>query len=243
MTEIPDLPRLAEYDAILFDLDGVITPTADIHMHAWRVMFTDVFAQRGVAGYTDSDYFTFLDGKARYEGVAGLLESRGISLPSGSPDDSSDAETVCGIGNRKNAVFSRVLSEDGIAPYPGSLALLDQLRVSGMVIAIVSSSKNAEWVLTAANIRDRFPVVVDGVVAAAVGLGSKPAPDMFLHAARLLGVEPARAVVVEDAISGVAAGHAGGFGLVIGVDRGTGAGALIDVGADLVVSDLRVFVV
>ena len=244
-SSMPDLPNLRDFDAILFDLDGVLTPTADIHMHAWRVMFSALFAEHSVTGYTDSDYFTYLDGKTRYEGVAGLLASREISAPWGSPEDPSSFDTVCGIGNRKNDVFSQVLSDDGIAPYAGSLALLDALDAPGksrMPMAIVSSSKNAEWVLTAAGLRARFPFVVDGVVAAREGLGSKPAPDMFLLAARLVGVDPARAVVFEDAISGVAAARAGGFGLVIGVDRGTGEQALRDAGADLVIDDLAVFV-
>lgn len=236
----PSLPSLSDFDAILFDLDGVLTPTADIHMHAWRVMFTQLFAAHGVADYTDADYFRYLDGKTRYEGVAGLLESRAIDVPWGSAEDPSSAETVCGIGNRKNDVFSQVLHDDGIAAYPGSLALLDALQ-GRMPMAIVSSSKNAEWVLTAAELRERFPVVVDGVVAAREGLGSKPAPDMFLFAANAIGVDPARAVVFEDAISGVAAARAGDFGLVIGVDRGTGEIALREAGADLVIDDLGVF--
>lgn len=241
LDDLPRLPDLAGFDAILFDLDGVLTPTADIHMHAWRVMFSALFVEHGVAEYTDRDYFTYLDGKTRYEGVAGLLASRAIDVPWGTPDDPSSATTICAIGNRKNDVFSQVLEDDGIAPYPGSLALLNALDELRMPMAIVSSSKNAEWVLTASGLRARFPVVVDGVVAAREGLGSKPAPDMFLFAARAIGVAPPRAVVFEDAISGVAAARAGAFGLVIGVDRGTGEQALRDAGADLVIDDLALF--
>jgi beta-phosphoglucomutase family hydrolase len=227
---------------VLFDLDGVLTPTADIHMHAWRAMFTELFAEKGVtAPYTDDDYFTYLDGKKRDDGVAGLLASRGISVPLGTPGDPSTADTVWGIGNRKNDVFTRVLDEEGIEAYPGSLALVDRLAAAGIPMAVVSSSKNARWVLTAAHLLDRFPIVVDGVTAGEQGLGSKPAPDMFLHAARALGVEPAQAVVFEDAISGVAAAHAGSFGLVVGVDRGAGEEALRSAGASIVVDDLAEF--
>ncbi|MFD1722274.1 HAD family hydrolase [Amnibacterium endophyticum] len=233
--------RLAFFDAsaVLFDLDGVVTPTAEVHMRAWKRTFQDLFDERDVTpGYTEDDYFQHLDGRPRYEGVAALLESRGIDLPWGSPEDADDADTVCGIGNRKNAVFSALLEQEGIAAYPGTLAVLDRLGAAGTPVAIVSSSKNAVGVLAAANLADRFPVVVDGVVAAEQGLPGKPRPDIFLEGARRLHVEPARAVVVEDAISGVQAGAAGGFGLVVGVDRGVGADELSGAGAGLVVQDL-----
>jgi beta-phosphoglucomutase family hydrolase len=233
--------RLAFFDAaaVLFDLDGVITPTAEVHMRAWATMFEQLFRDRGVQRpYSDQDYFQYLDGRPRYDGVAGLLASRGIEVPWGDPADPDEAETVCGIGNRKNAVFSALLDAEGIAAYPGSLAVLDRLGALGIPAAIVSSSKNAVPVLTAAHLADRFPVIVDGVVAHAEGLPGKPAPDIFLEAARRLQVDPANAVVVEDAISGVAAGAAGRFGLVVGVDRGVGSSALRDAGADLVVGDL-----
>lgn len=235
------MPNLDNYSAILFDLDGVITPTADIHMHAWKVLFTEVFRDKGVAApYTDADYFLYLDGKKRYDGVAALLASRGITLPWGTADDPSSADTVSGLGNRKNDVFSSVLEAEGIQPYPGSLALLDQLAAEGTPMAIVSSSKNAERVLVGAGVRDRFPVVVDGELATREQLAGKPAGDMFVYAAEALGVQPADAVVFEDAISGVAAGRAGGFGLVIGVDRGVGEEALRQAGADVVIEDLAV---
>jgi HAD superfamily hydrolase (TIGR01509 family) len=227
---------------VLFDLDGVLTPTADIHMLAWRTLFTEVFAERGVERpYTNDDYYRYLDGKTRYEGVAGVLASRGIDLPWGSPDDPASADTVSGVGNRKNEVFTRVLTEQGIAPYPGSLELVRQLHDLALPMGVVSSSANARWVLTAAGILDYFPVLVDGVVAAEEHLASKPAGDMFVRGARGLGVEPADAVVFEDAISGVAAGRAGGFGLVVGVNRGVGEQALLESGAHLVVDDLAVF--
>lgn len=233
---------LTKYDAILFDLDGVLTPTAELHMHAWRVMFSELFAEKGVAAYTDDDYFAYLDGKQRVEGVAGLLESRGIRVPLGEASDDPALETVNGIGNRKNAVFTRVLTDEGIAPYPGSQRLVDQLVAAGTKMAIVSSSKNARWVLEGAGLIEHFPVIVDGLVGESEGLPSKPAPEMFLRAAALLGVEPANAVVFEDAISGVAAGHAGHFAHVVGVDRGAGAAELTAAGADLVISDLEEFV-
>ncbi|GAA4198062.1 beta-phosphoglucomutase family hydrolase [Microbacterium oryzae] len=241
MTSLPDanLPDLRRCDAVLFDLDGVITPTAEVHMHSWRAMFEELFAQWGIEpAYTDQDYFDHLDGKKRYDGVATLLRSRDVEVPWGDPSDDPSLDTVCGIGNRKNIVFSRVLAEEGIAAYPGSLALLDALAAVGTPVAVVSSSKNARDVLTAAGILDRFPVIVDGATAERDGLPSKPAPDMFLAGARQLQAVPARSAVLEDALSGVAAAAAGGFGLVIGVDRGAGAATLTAAGAHVVVGDL-----
>ncbi|MBC7724843.1 MAG: beta-phosphoglucomutase family hydrolase [Burkholderiaceae bacterium] len=236
------MPGLDAFAAVLFDLDGVLTPTAEIHMHAWRTMFTAVFAEKGVAEpYTDDDYYTHLDGKQRVDGVAAMLESRDIRLPLGHVDDPGTSDTVFGVGNRKNDVFARALESEGIAPYPGSLALVEQLAAAGMPMGIVSSSKNAVWVLTAAHLLEPFPVIVDGLVATAAGLASKPAPDMFLHAAALMQVDPSRVAVFEDAISGVAAAHAGDFALVVGVDRGVGEQALLDAGADVVVTDLADF--
>ena len=224
---------------VLLDLDGVITPTADLHMHAWREMFTALFAVHDVADpYTDDDYFRFLDGRKRYDGVASVLASRGLQLPFGDPSDPPEAETVCGVGNRKNDVFFALLERDGMAAYPGSLALLDRLDAARVPMAVVSSSKNARAVLDAAGLTPRFPVIVDGVVAEQDALRSKPAPDMFLDAAARLSVDPARSVVVEDALSGVEAGAAGRFGLVVGVDRGAGVEALRGAGADVVVTDL-----
>ena len=238
-----DLPDLSSYDGVLFDLDGVLTPTAEVHMHAWRTMFTDLFSAWGISPeYTDDDYYRYLDGKQRYDGVASLLRSRDVEIPWGDPSDPPSADTVCGVGNRKNEVFAAVLREDGIAPYPGSLALLERLRAAGTPLGVVSSSKNAEEVLAAAGIRDFFRSVMDGVVAAREGLRSKPEPDMFAEGARMLGVDPARSAAVEDAHSGVQSASAAGFALVVGVDRGAGAQTLLDLGADLVVNDLAAFV-
>ena len=238
----PALPDLTTYDAVLFDLDGVLTPTAEVHMHAWRTMFEELFAQWGIEPpYTERDYFDHLDGKKRYDGVAALLRSRDVEVPWGDPSDPTSADTVCGIGNRKNDVFARVLRADGIAPYPGSVQLLDALAAVDMPVSVVSSSKNAEEVLTAAGIRDRFPVVMDGVIAERDNLASKPAPDVFVEAAAMLGVEPASSAAVEDALSGVRSAAAGGFALVVGVDRGVGAEVLRDAGAHVVVADLDEF--
>jgi beta-phosphoglucomutase family hydrolase len=236
------LPDLTAYDAVLFDLDGVLTPTAEVHMHAWQTMFTQLFTEWEISPpYTERDYFDWLDGKKRYDGVASLLRSRDVEVPWGSPDDDPSADTVCGIGNRKNTFFEAVLRDEGIAPYPGSLALLDELDAAGTPIAVVSSSKNAEEVLGVAGIRDRFPVVMDGVIAERDHLASKPAPDVFVEAARMMGVDPARSAAVEDALSGVASAAAGGFGLVVAVDRGAGAEALMAAGAHVVVEDLAEF--
>ncbi|WP_203582052.1 HAD family hydrolase [Microbacterium hibisci] len=236
------LPDLTAYDAVLFDLDGVLTPTAEVHMHAWQSMFEELFAAWDITPpYTERDYFDHLDGKKRYDGVAALLRSRDVEVPWGDPSDPPTADTVCGIGNRKNAVFERVLRAEGIAPYPGSLRLLDLLAAAGTPVAVVSSSKNAEEVLAAAGIRDRFAVVMDGVIAERDHLASKPAPDVFVEAARMLQVEPARSVAVEDAISGVQSAAAGGFALVVGVDRGAGEEDLVEAGAHVVVQDLEEF--
>ena len=237
------LPDLTSYDGVLFDLDGVLTPTAEVHMHAWQTMFTELFTAWDITPpYSERDYFEYLDGKKRYDGVASLLRSRDVEVPWGDPSDPPSADTVCGIGNRKNDVFSSVLRAEGIAPYPGSLALVDRLRAAGVPIAVVSSSKNAEEVLQVAGIRDLFPVVMDGVIAEREGLPSKPAPDVFAEGAHMLGVDPARSAAVEDAHSGVQSAAAAGFALVVGVDRGVGADVLLSSGAHVVVDDLSAFV-
>jgi beta-phosphoglucomutase family hydrolase len=233
------LPDLRDAAGVLFDLDGVLTPTAEVHMHAWQSVFDEVFAQWGIApAYTDADYYAYVDGKKRYDGVASLLHSRNVEIPWGSVDDPPEAETVCGIGNRKNAAFSTALRRDGIAPYPGSLTLLQELSAVGIPMGVVSSSKNAEEVLASAHLRDFFTVVVDGRVAERDGLSSKPAADMFRAGAERLGVDPAVSVAVEDAVSGVASASAAGFATVVGVDRGAGAPALSDAGATCIVDDL-----
>lgn len=220
-----------DFAGVLFDLDGVITPTATIHEQAWGELFAGY-------DYTEADYLASIDGRPRYDGVRTFLSSRGIELPDGDPADPPGDDTVCALGNRKNELFNELLERGGIAPYPGSLATLELLERLDVPAAIVSSSKNAVTVLRAAGLADRFDVVVDGVVAADEHLAGKPAPDAFLLGAARLGVSPHEAVVVEDAVSGVAAGAAGDFGVVIGVDRGAGASALMEHGATFVVDDL-----
>ncbi|WP_285136054.1 beta-phosphoglucomutase family hydrolase [Microbacterium sp. lyk4-40-TSB-66] len=243
MTDSRDLPDLTTFEGVLFDLDGVLTPTAEVHMRAWKEMFDELFAAwRIEPAYTDRDYFEYVDGKKRYDGVASLLRSRDVEVPWGDPSDDPSEDTVCGVGNRKNVVFSRILRSEGIQPYPGSIALLDELQAAGTPIAVVSSSKNAVEVLEAAGIRDRFPVVMDGVVAERDHLASKPAPDVFAEAARMLGVDPARSAAVEDALSGVRSAAAAGYVVVVGVDRGVGADDLTAAGATVVVDDLAAFV-
>ncbi len=221
----------AGHDGVLFDLDGVITPTAEIHERAWAELFA-------AYDYTADDYLRYIDGKPRYDGVRSFLLSRGITLPDGTVDDPPGTGTVSALGNRKNDLFNEILDREGIAPFPGSSAILDVLARIGVPAAIVSSSKNARTVLDAAGLSDRFDVVVDGIEVAARGLAGKPAPDAFLLGAELLGVDASRAIVVEDAVSGVAAGAAGHFAVVIGVDRGAGHDNLLSHGADLVVDDL-----
>ncbi len=220
-----------DYEAVLFDLDGVITPTAEIHEHAWGELFVD-------HDYTEADYLQYIDGKPRYDGVRSFLASRGLKLPEGELDDPPGDSTVCALGNRKNALFNEILDRDGIAPYPGSAATLDLLAAHGVRSAIVSSSKNAVPVLEASGLGDRFDVIIDGIVAADLGLNGKPAPDGYLLGASRLGVSPERTVVVEDATSGVAAGKAGAFAVTIGVDRGAGHATLLAHGATFVVDDL-----
>lgn len=231
----------SEFDAVLLDLDGVITATARVHAAAWKAAFDDFLAtldEDHVPFDSGADYRLYVDGRPRYDGVEAFLASRGITLPRGLPSDSPGHETVCALGNLKNEAFGRVLAEQGADVYEGSIALLDHLDVIGMPYAVVSASKNAGPILESVGHLPRFRAVVDGIVAAELGLRGKPEPDPFLEGARRLNVEPARAVVVEDAVSGVQAGRAGGFGLVIGVERHGDATALAEAGADLVVADL-----
>ncbi|MDJ1372249.1 beta-phosphoglucomutase family hydrolase [Gulosibacter molinativorax] len=225
--------------AFLFDLDGVITPTAEVHRQAWAELFREEFEARGATPpYSEDDYFTYLDGKPRLDGVRDLLASRGITLPEGDIDDGPTEETVAGLGNRKNENFLTILDRDGVAAYPGSLRILDECAEREIESAIVTSSRNGMRVLAAAGLGDRFEVVIDGIHASELGLPGKPEPDTYLQAARELGIPSTVCVVVEDAASGVAAGAAGDFGLVIGVDRGVGQDALVNAGADIVVADL-----
>lgn len=235
-----------KYDAVLFDLDGVLTKTARVHAAAWKTLF-DEYLQRCASQNGDhfepfdveADYRAHVDGKPRYEGVRGFLESRGIFLPYGRSDDPPDAETICGLGNRKNEHFNEQLKEHGVETYGAAVAFVRLLNSRGFSTAVVSSSKNCSVVLAAAGMDDLFDVRVDGVVAEELGLKGKPDPDIFLEAVGRLGAVPGRTIVLEDALSGVQAGSRGKFGCVIGVDRGGRARALRTNGADLVVTDLR----
>jgi beta-phosphoglucomutase family hydrolase len=236
--QFPAVRPADTYAAVLFDLDGVLTPTADIHQRAWKTMFDEYLVPHGQHPFTDDDYLRYVDGRPRFDGVRTFLASRGITLPEGDPGEPPGDGSVSALGNRKNEVFLEILRRDGIEAYPGSLRFLDHLDRLGRKVAVVSSSRNAREVLEAAGLDHRFEVVTDGLVAAAGHIAGKPAPDMFLDAARRLGVPAADAVVVEDAVSGVQAGRAGDFGLVVGVDRGAGHDALREHGADVVVDDL-----
>jgi beta-phosphoglucomutase family hydrolase len=233
------------FDAVLFDLDGVLTATAQVHARAWKRMFDEFLGRRAKARGepfrpfdAGSDYLQYVDGKPRYDGVRSFLASRGIALPEGDAQDPPEAETVCGLGNRKNALVSQALATETIEPYPGSVAFAEQVRRRGIRTAVVSSSHNCQAVLRAAGIEHLFDTRVDGQAAVQMGLAGKPAPDTYLKAAELLRAPPQRAVVVEDAISGVQAGRSGGFGLVVGVARSGDPAALASNGADVVVADL-----
>ena len=234
-----------DYDAVLFDLDGVLTRTASVHAAAWKKLFDGFLEQRATqAGEPfvpfdiDADYRRYVDGKPRYDGVAAFLESRGIELPLGAPEDGPDVQSVHALGNLKDRYFLEHLEQHGVEPYEAAIALVRTLRAQEIKTAVVSSSNNCAAVLEAAGIAQLFDARVDGTDITRLELKGKPAPDAFLEAARRLGAEPSRAVVVEDAIAGVEAGRAGRFGCVIGVDRSGQAQALREAGADVVVTDL-----
>lgn len=234
----------ADITTLLFDLDGVLTRTADVHAGAWKQTFDELLDRRAAADgeefveFRPSDYTSHVDGKPREAGVRDFLASRGIALPEGSDSDPPGADTVSGVARRKNDLVSELIERDGVEVFTGSVDYLRAAREAGMRTAVVSSSRNTPVVLEAAGIADLFETRVDGSVAAERGLPGKPAPDTFLEAARELGAEPAQAAVFEDALAGVEAGRAGGFGCVVGVDRAGQAAALRDRGADIVVSDL-----
>jgi beta-phosphoglucomutase family hydrolase len=234
-----------QYDAVLFDLDGVITNTATLHAGCWKQMFDEYLRKRAEQRAEAfrpfdlaMDYRLYVDGKPRFDGVRDFFRSRGIHLPEGNLDDPANIETVHGLGNRKNDLVNRAIAEWGVEPYAGTVQFIHQLRRHGFKIAVVTSSQNCRAVLRAAKLDGFFEVRVDGNTIEVERLAGKPAPDTFLMAARLLGVEPARTVVIEDAISGVEAGSNGNFGLVIGVARKGNAEELKHHGAHLVVNDL-----
>jgi beta-phosphoglucomutase family hydrolase len=233
------------YDAVLLDLDGVITDTASLHAECWKQMFDEYLLKRAAERHEAfhpfdiaADYRRYVDGKPRFDGVRGFLTSRGIQLPEGSPNDSPQTETVYGLGNRKNDLVNKAIEGEGVEPYEGTVRLIRQLRDSGFKIAVVTSSQNCDAVLRAAGLNGFFDVRVDGSKIVEEHLLGKPAPDAFLLAAKLLGIEPSRGVVIEDALSGVEAGRNGRFGLVVGVARHGNADELRRHGAHLVVSDL-----
>jgi beta-phosphoglucomutase family hydrolase len=231
--------------ACLFDLDGVLTQTAKVHAAAWKEMFdaflkrwSNAHGQRFVPFDPLRDYDDYVDGKPRYDGVRSFLQSRGIELPQGSPQDPPDAETIDGLGNRKNAIVLEMIREHGVEPYEGSVRYVHAARDAGLRRAVVSSSTNTRDVLRAAGIGQEFDEIIDGVVAEREHLAGKPAPDTYLAGARAVGVRPSEAAVFEDALAGVEAGRAGRFGVVVGVDRVGQADALREHGADVVVRDL-----
>jgi trehalose 6-phosphate phosphatase len=239
------LVSTGRYKAWLFDLDGVITDTASVHAAAWKGTFDEylkVVSEREGRPFEpfqiDPDYYRYVDGKPRYAGVDSFLRSRGIIVDWGDSNDPPSRETVCGIGNRKNALFNEVLRLRGVEVFESSVALVQNLRTRGRRVAVVTSSKNSDAVLQAAGIQNMFEVRVDGNVAATKKLAGKPSPDTYEEAARMLGTLPEQAVVIEDAISGVQAGRRGGFGLVIGVARSHDPEVLLQNGAALVVRDL-----
>ena len=232
------------FSAVIFDLDGVVTKTALVHGAAWKEMFDRYLRLRETRDgepfreFThEGDYLPYVDGKPRYEGVRSFLESRGIHLPYGEADDPADRETVCGLGNQKNVAFREVLKKQGVQQYASTVNLIRELRAAGVHVGVASSSKNCQFVLQAAGIEDLFETRVDGMVSAELGLKGKPQPDIFIRAAENLGVAPAQAIVVEDAVSGVQAGQAGAFGLVIGIAREQNGEALLTNGADVVIED------
>ena len=229
---------------VAFDTDGVMTDTASVHSAAWKEMFDEFLARRAESSgertepFEHGDYLRYVDGRPRYDGVRSFLRARGIELPEGDPSDPPDRETVCGLGNRKDQRFLEMIRNRGVRRFESSVDLVKDLRGRGVRVAVVSASRNMREVLDAAGIRDLFDATVDGVNSERLGLAGKPDPALFLEAAARLGVDPAEAAVVEDATAGVEAGRRGGFALVIGVGRSGDPDALLEHGADVVVSDL-----
>ncbi|MEZ5000535.1 MAG: beta-phosphoglucomutase family hydrolase [Bacteroidales bacterium] len=236
---------MINFDAVIFDLDGVITRTAGVHARAWKRMFDEYLMSRSEKHgepfrefTTAGDYLPYVDGKPRYKGVASFLESRNISIPFGDPSDPPDAETVCGLGNRKNDMFNLVLDETGAEVFDTSVDLIRNLKAAGARVGVASSSKNCKTVLEKVDLIHLFETRIDGVVSAEIGLKGKPEADIFTTACDRLGAKYSRSVVVEDAVSGVQAGRNGNFGLVIGVAREDNRAELLQNGADIVVEDL-----
>jgi beta-phosphoglucomutase family hydrolase len=245
MGETGVMLRREDIDAVVFDMDGVVTKTATVHAASWKKLF-DAYLREWAGRHEQPfrpfdpvvDYREYVDGKPRYDGVRDFLASRDIKLPWGDPSDPPDRETVCGLGNRKNDYFNEVVAERGVEPFESTVTLIGELKSSGFGVAMITASRNSTTILEAAGLASLFPVVVDGNVAERLGLAGKPDPAVFVEAAKELGATPARAAVVEDALAGVEAGRAGRFALVIGVDRLDHAEALREHGADVVVEDL-----
>ncbi|MGI9421525.1 MAG: trehalose-phosphatase [Geminicoccaceae bacterium] len=230
-----------QFDAVLFDLDGVLTDGAALHARSWKTLFDSFLETQGgiVRPFdADRDYRAYVDGRPRLDGIRSFLESRGMTLPEGAPDDQSDAPTIHGLGSRKNALFLRTLAKHGVVTFPAAVRFLQQTREAGFKTALVSSSRNSRAIVEKAGLSDLFDAWIDGETVQARQMKGKPAPDMFQAAAADLGVSPSRAIVLEDAIAGVEAGRRGGFGLVIGVDRTHHPEALAEAGADVVMSSL-----
>jgi beta-phosphoglucomutase family hydrolase len=234
------------FEAVIFDMDGVITKTALTHAAAWKKMFDEYLQKREKTlgeqfkEFThENDYLPFVDGKPRYKGVASFLESRGIDLPSGNVDDSPEMETVCGLGNRKNIAFNQVLENEGAEVYPSTEELIHELKKAGIKLGVASSSKNCKPVLERVNLLHIFDARVDGVVSAELGLEGKPEPDIFTTACDMVNKTYSKSIVVEDAVSGVQAGVKGKFGLTIGVARENNVNELKEAGAHIVVEDLE----
>jgi alpha,alpha-trehalase len=236
--------HIRDYRALILDMDGVVTRSAKVHLRAWERMFNDYLetrpphADEDRSPFSEKDYYRYVDGKPRYDGTQSFLCARGITLPYGSPSDPPEKESVCGLGNRKNRYFRKYLEKHGAESYSSTVDLIRKFRKAKKAVACISSSKNAKAVLRSAGVIELFDAIVDGVDAAEAGFPGKPAPDIFLAAAERLGADPGKSIVIEDALSGVEAGKAGGFGLVIGVDRGKQEQALRNRGADIVVPDL-----
>jgi beta-phosphoglucomutase family hydrolase len=236
---------MLNFDAVIFDMDGVVTQTALVHASAWERMFNEYlryrereFSEPFRRFSHDEDYLQFVDGRPRYEGVTSFLKSRGIKIPLGEPEDQPRKETICGLGNRKNEIFNQMLEEEGVGVYDSTIIFVKELLRRGVRVGIATSSKNCSLILKRAGVANLFETSVDGVVAAELGLRGKPEPDIFILACNTLGVRYDRAVVVEDAVSGVRAGAKGKFGLIVGVARGNNAHELLSNGADLVVRDI-----
>jgi beta-phosphoglucomutase family hydrolase len=238
---------VAHFDALIFDMDGVITQTASVHARAWKQIFDEFLARRAAQTHAavapfdiDDDYRRYVDGKPRVAGALSFLASRGIDLPVGAMTDADTAgdATANGLASRKDHYFAEILAREGVQAFPATVALIHDARRHGVRVAVATSSHHCAEILRVSRLTDLFEVRVDGFDIDRLHLNGKPSPDMFLEAARRLGVAPPRAVVFEDATAGVAAGRAGGFGLVVGVGRGAQAGALLENGADEVVADL-----